>query len=305
MFVDAIEEVSRFTRAIQFISRNYNEKVVTGGAATMFFVNEFSCAVTCKHVIDLIGNRNSINQNYAKFRQERAAIIKEGGMTPSGMPPSRYQKSLRELEVKYNYKTDVMVELNERFLDCTADAELRFRWINHPKYDLAIIVFDNFRQPLYQSYARFLKDGNSLKQGKSLCRLGYPFPEFTNFLFDEQADQISWTNTGITSTPRFPIDGMLTRHLVDDGTLFGVELSTPGLRGQSGGPLFDRNGLVCGMQSKTNALHLGFDMNNAEHNINGRTIKVNNQPFLHVGHCIHVDIIKSFLVENGIKFYEE
>ena len=295
MFVNAIEDVSRFTRPIQFISRNYNEKVVTGGAATMFFVNEFSCAITCKHVIDLIGNRTNINQSYANFRLEKATIIKD----------NRYQKTLRELEAKYNYKADVMVELNERFLDCTADPNMRFRWINHPKYDLAIIIFENFQRPLYQSYARFLKDDSALKQGKSLCRLGYPFPEFTNFQYDEQVDEISWTNSGIIGTPRFPIDGMLTRHLVEDGMLFGVELSTPGLRGQSGGPLFDRTGLICGMQSKTNALHLGFDMTDAKHNINGKTIKVNNQPFLHVGHCIHVDIIKSFLAQNSIKFYEE
>ncbi len=295
MFVDAIEEVGRFTRPIQFISRNFSEKIVTPGAGTMFFVNEFSCAITCKHVIDFIGNRTNINQNYANFRREKAAILKD----------NRYQKSLRELEAKYNFKTDVMVELNERFLDCTADPEMRFRWISHPKHDLAIIIFENFQKPLYQSYARFLKDGSSLKQGKSLCRLGYPFPEFTNFEYNSQADEIAWTNTGITGTPRFPIDGMLTRHLVEDGALYGVELSTPGLRGQSGGPLFDRNGLICGIQSKTNALHLGFDMNDAEHKINGKSIKVNNQPFLHVGHCIHVDIIKSFLAENNIKFYEE
>jgi hypothetical protein len=295
MFVDAIEDVSRFTRAIQFISRNYNEKTVTGGAATLFFVNEFACAVTCKHVIDLIGNRTTINQNYANFKQEKAQLKHD----------SSYKKALKQLEEKYKYNAETIVQLNERFLDCTADAELRFRWINHPKYDLSIIIFEQFRQPLYQSYARFLKDGSSLKQGKSLCRLGYPFPEFTNFEYNEQTDDIAWTNKGIIGTPRFPIDGMLTRHLVDEGTLFGVELSTPGLRGQSGGPLFDRNGLVCGMQSKTNALHLGFDMMNAEHNINGKTVKVNNQPFLHVGHCIHSDIIKSFLVQNGIKFYEE
>ncbi|WP_435353958.1 trypsin-like peptidase domain-containing protein [Emticicia sp. SJ17W-69] len=295
MFVDAIEEVGQYTRAIQFISRNYNEKIITGGAATLFFVNEFACAITCKHVMDLIGNRAVINQNYANFRRERAAIAQN----------AQYQEALKQLETKYNYKSDVMVELSERFLDCTADSELRFRWINHPKYDLSIIIFDDFSQPLYQSYARFLKDGSSLKQGKSLCRLGYPFPEFTNFQYDQKSDEISWTNTGIIGTPRFPIDGMLTRHLVDEGTIFGVELSTPGLRGQSGGPLFDRNGLVCGMQSKTNALHLGFDMMDAEHNVNGKTIKVNNQPFLHVGHCIHVDIIKTFLAKNGIKFYEE
>lgn len=294
MFVDAIEEVGRFTRPIQFISRNYNETIVSPGAATMFFVNEFSCAVTCKHVIDLIGNRTNINQKYANFRRERAAIPRN----------HQYQKFIKGLENKYDYTSETIVELNERFLDCTADPTLRFRWINHPKYDLAIIIFEQFQQPLYQSYARFMKDSSGLKQGKSLCRLGYPFPEFTNFQYNPEADEISWTNSGIIGTPRFPIDGMLTRHLVENNELYGVELSTPGLRGQSGGPLFDRNGVVCGMQSKTNALHLGFDMHNASHNVNGKTIKVNNQPFLHVGHCIHVDVIKSFLAQNGIKFYE-
>jgi hypothetical protein len=294
MFVDAIEEVSQFTRPVQFISRNYNETTVTGGAGTLFFVNEFSCAVTCKHVIDFIGSRGTINQNYANFRREKSAILKD----------KNYQRAVRELEARYNYKADTIIQLNERFLDCTADPEMRFRWISHPKYDLAIVIFEQFRQPLYQSYARFLKDGSALKQGKSLCRLGYPFPEFTNFEYNSQTDDIAWNNSGIIGTPRFPIDGMLTRHLVENNEVFGVELSTPGLRGQSGGPLFDRNGLVCGMQSKTNALHLGFDMNNAEHIVNGKAIKVNNQPFLHVGHCIHVDVIKSFLAQNGIKFYE-
>jgi S1-C subfamily serine protease len=98
---------------------------------------------------------------------------------------------------------------------------------------------------------------------------------------------------------------MLTRHIQGDKEIAGIELSTPGLRGQSGGPLFDKEGTVCGMQSSTNHLHLGFDMKNFEYNLNGVKIKVTNQPFLHVGHCIHVDIIKKFLLENKIRFYEK
>ena len=138
-----------------------------------------------------------------------------------------------------------------------------------------------------------------------MCRLGYPFPEFTNFRYNETMDMIEWTREGQTGTPRFPIEGMLTRHIVNEGEMAGLELSTPGLRGQSGGPLFTRDGRVAGMQSSTNHLHLGFDMKNFEYKTNGRLIRVNNQPFLHVGHCIHADIIKKFLRENNIKFYEE
>ena len=167
-------------------------------------------------------------------------------------------------------------------------------------------ILHYLKNPLYNSHARFLKDTTSLKQGKFLCRLGYPFPEFANYKYNKDTDDIEWTNTGKIETPCFPIEGMLTRHIVDNsGTTFGIELSTPGLRGQSGGPLFNEQGLICGMQSSTNHLYLGFDMKNIDYKINGATIKVNNQPFLHVGHCIHVDIIKDFLKTNKIKYYEE
>ena len=107
-------------------------------------------------------------------------------------------------------------------------------------------------------------------------------------------------------TPRFPIDGMYTRNVANkDGKIIGIELSTPGLRGQSGGPLFDENGIIYGMQSLTKHLHLGFDMINDHMTINGRQQVINNQPFLHVGHCVHVDVIKEFLDSKGVKYYTE
>ena len=208
------------------------------------------------------------------------------------------------MEAKFNFKADIIVQLNERFIDVTTEPTFNYRWINHPKYDLSILIFEDFKNPAYKSHATFLKDTSVLKQGKYLCRLGYPFPEFTNFQFNEAADNIEWTNTGQSETPRFPIEGMLTRNLIDADKVIGIELSTPGLKGQSGGPLFNEQGLICGMQSMTNHLHLGFDMKNFEYKTGGKSIKATNQPFLHVGHCIHADIIKEFLTLNKIKFYE-
>ena len=55
MFVNAIEEVGRFTRPIHTITRNYNETVVSPGAATLFFVNELGVAITCRHVMEVLG----------------------------------------------------------------------------------------------------------------------------------------------------------------------------------------------------------------------------------------------------------
>ncbi|HUM65600.1 MAG TPA: serine protease [Chitinophagaceae bacterium] len=294
MFVSAIEEVGRFTRPIHTISRNYGETIVNPGAATLFFVNDEGCAVTCKHVINLIGNRKAINDRYEKFKQAKQKIE----------PGDHLAQQIEALETEYNYKPGTLVQLKEMFVGVTTEPKFNFRWICHPAYDLAIIQFENFRNARYQSHARFLKDSSLLKQGKSLCRLGFPFAEFTNFIYNAEIDDIDWTQTGQTETPRFPIEGMLTRHLVSGGEIMGIELSTPGLRGQSGGPVFDTNGIICGMQMSTNHLHLGFDMKDFEYKINGRQIKVTNQPFLHVGHCIHVDIIKRFLRENNIRFYE-
>ena len=295
MFVNAIEEVGKFTRPIHTITRNYQETLVSPGAATLFFVNEEGCAITCKHVVDLVGNRQSINDRYEKFKLEKNKIGKN----------NKYNQRLKSLEESYNYKADSIIQLKELFVGTTSEPTVNYRWINHPKYDLSILIFENFRNPLYQSHAKFLKDGSVLKQGKYLCRLGFPFPEFSNFQYNVETDDIEWTNTGQVETPRFPIEGMLTRHLMQNGEIAGIELSTPGLRGQSGGPLFNQDGQICGMQSSTNHLHLGFDMKNFEYKINGRSIKVTNQPFIHVGRCVHVDVIKKFLKENNLKFFEE
>jgi len=139
-----------------------------------------------------------------------------------------------------------------------------------------------------------------------LCRLGFPFPEFSNFKYNENKDDIEWTVEGKANTPRFPIEGMITRKLLGaDGSTIGIEISTPGLKGQSGGPLFDYEGIVYGMQSSTHHLHLGFDMKNIKVKEGSKTNKVSDHPFLHLGNCIHVDVIKGFLKENNIKFYED
>jgi len=295
MFVNAIEEVSKFTRPVYTITRIYKDALLNPGTATLFFVNENGFAVTCKHVIDLIANRQAINDNYEKFKAEKNLIGKN----------NKYNQRVRALEERYNFKPDTIIQVQELFVDVTSDPTISYKWITHPKYDLAILIFENFKNSKYQSYAKFVKDSSILKQGLFLCRLGYPFPEFNNFQLNNATDTLEWLNSGQIGSPRFPIEGMLTRHLVDGGETVGIELSTPGLRGQSGGPLFTKEGFVCGLQASTNHLHLGFDMKNFEYKTNGRTIKVTNQPFLHVGHCIHVDVVKKFLKENSVKYYEE
>jgi hypothetical protein len=197
-----------------------------------------------------------------------------------------------------------MVQMKHNFMNCF-DTIREITCHIHPELDLAILVFKGFTKTLYRSHARFLKHANTIRQGKMLCRLGFPFPEFNNFRYDKDKDDIEWTTEGNPNSPIFPIDGIVTRFVAVAGKgLTGIEMSTPGLRGQSGGPLFDEEGRIYGMQFATKHLHLGFDMKDHEIVMDGKKIKIANHPFLHVGLCVHVDKIKEFLKQHNVLFDE-
>ena len=294
MFETAIDKVLQYTRPLHSISRTYGGLIIPG-TSTFFFVNDSGVAITCKHVMNLIPAADEINRTFLQFKTERERIPKDG----------KYKRNLQGLELKYKYHTDTTVQLKNNFLNCFDKID-EITCHAHPTLDLAIMEFKGFDKVFYTSHARFIKDSSKIKQGKSLCRIGFPFPEFNNFKHNSDIDDIEWTSTGNPNSPSFPIDGIVTRFVADPATngITGIEMSTPGLKGQSGGPLFDTDGNIFGMQSATNHLHLGFDIRDKEIIQDGRKGKVSNYPFLHVGICVHVDRIKEFLTQHKIDFSE-
>lgn len=293
MFTTAIDKVGRYTRPIHTLTRIYGNNHLIPGAATIFFVNEEGYAITCKHVVEMLIASDSINANYHYFRQERNNLKKDDSS----------HIALQNLEQKFNIVFGSAIQLKTNFVDCV-DRISGFTWHLHPDYDLAIVKFNDFGKIFYSDCAVFLKDSNNIMQGKFLCRLGFPFAEFSNYQLNTATDDIEWTNTGNQVSPRFPIEGMITRFLHDPHGLYGIEMSTPGLRGQSGGPLFDSNGIVYGMQFSTKHLHLGFDLIDKEIMVNTSVQKVSDYSFIHLGQCIHVNVIKAFLRQHQVRFYE-
>lgn len=262
-----------FVKAIENVSRytrpicfveRLNNDELMPGTATLFFVNDEGVALTCKHVVNTL-------IGYDKIQNQ-----------------------------KLEHVTLKNVILN--FQNCYEKIN-SLQYIIHPTYDLAIIKFNGIGK-LYDGHCKFLKDDFDIKQGKSLCRLGFAFPEFNNYKIDSN-NNLTFTNQGIINTPLFPIDGIVTRLIKDEKQIYGIELSTPGFKGQSGAPLFDSNGLVYGIQSLTKHHHLGFDITNQEVNTNGNKKIISNHPFIHLGVCVHTNIIKQFLKDNDITFYEE
>jgi hypothetical protein len=287
MFVNAINEVAGYTRAIHSISRNFGGTQVNRGSATLFFVNSEGWALTCKHVAQWLSQADQINRNYTSFLQQS-----------QGMSGKQQNKLAQNLGLG----PDKASEMRITFVDCV-DSMNNLKFILHPDYDLALIKFEGVGNLLVKNFPYFMEDESAVQQGAMLCRLGFPFPEFSNFKFDAQSQTFVWTNEGNARSPRFPIEGMITRFLGDNkGQVYGIEMSTPGLRGQSGGPLFDPDGRIIGMQSRTKHLHLGFDIEDKEVVAHGKTKKINDYAFIHLGECIHVKVIKEFLSKNQVSF---
>jgi len=291
MFVRAIDVTAQFTRAIHSIERYFGSPDVFPGAASMFFVNADGWALTCRHVAQQIVGADQLLQKFTDFKNQRTAL--------SGKKDAR--RLIRALEKTFGFNSTTVVELYNNFMGCVeGKLQADLKW--HATLDLALIQFHGYDRLLCNTFPVFADAHDDLKQGKVLCRLGFPFPEFNNFEYDGVADHIRWTSVGRIDTPRFPVEGMVTRHLLDQGGgIMGFEMSTPGLRGQSGGPAFDTEGRVWGMQSATNHLDLNFDVDMKVRR-NGQEVRMKHHAVMHVGHCIHVRAIKEFMTANGVSF---
>ena len=126
-----------------------------------------------------------------------------------------------------------------------------------------------------------------VQQGELLCRAGYPFVDSL---------KPSWSSGRFRFTNLFPVPMFVNEALVSRFAQlkFGIwiETSSPGLRGQSGGPLADADGFICGLQVNTHHYPLGFQGG-------GR-----NQ-VLNVGRAVHVATIRNYLDSQSIRYSSE
>jgi hypothetical protein len=166
----------------------------------------------------------------------------------------------------------------------------------NPLKDIALARISNFLEASEQIYPVFSKTDDS-NIGESVCKLGYP-------LHDVKAEYVENINRFILApntlpVPRFPIEGIISRFnlIIDengDKTKF-IETTSPGLRGQSGGPIMNVDGEIYAMQIRTQHYALGF---NPEIIINGRHV-IEHQ-FLNTGIGISSDDIIKLCNENSI-----
>lgn len=164
--------------------------------------------------------------------------------------------------------------------------------------DLAIGKLEPFDPSWVEEYPVLKNPSEPMPTGSSLCRLGFPFHEI-RASYDQNTKTFS-LEEGVLPVPRFPNDGIHTRVVLvatkdRSRTVKFIETSSPGLRGQSGGPIFDTNGHVWAIQSQTNSFQLGFTPS-----VKIGEKEIFEHQFMHVGWGTHVEELINFLKAKNI-----
>lgn len=174
-----------------------------------------------------------------------------------------------------------------------------------PAADLALGRIEPFDSASVTRYPVFKDPSRNYTPGRSLCKLGFPLHPIEP-IYDAEANTFTLP-AGSVPLPMFPLDGMFTR-VVDTrapGSGEGevspfIETSTPSLIGQMGGPVFDSDAMVWGIQSHTMHHPLGFHPPVP----GGPSGRVEHQ-FLNTGLAVHASVIREFLDAEGVDYETE
>lgn len=287
MFANALKLASVYTQPV-IISKRFYDGRVECSCAAFIILNEEGWILTSAHVLDTIRivQQHAIERSeYEKKKTEIESNLR--------LPPRQRNKKMKKIPVNklwiinhsYWWGKD-NVKINDFAIDEMAD--------------LAIGRLEPFDGESISVYPKFKDPKEELPVGTSLCRLGFPFHDVRT-TFDEDKNLFEMA-PGVLPMPRFPIDGIHTRVAIFVDEKSGrkvkfIETSSPGLRGQSGGPIFDIHGNIWGLQSRTSHLPLGFSPKVKRGNKD-----VEEYQFLNVGLGTHVEDIIRFLNDNKINF---
>ena len=265
MFVNAIEKAAAFTFPL-IISNRLQDGTVTSNLGSFVIINEEGWFITAGHIVQ---------ETYI------------------------HQQHLNEYN---NYKQGGKVTLNPKWilnhsLWFGADHHRVAQFYVFPDNDLAIGKIENYDPLFVSAYPKFIQ-ADQIKSGRSLCKLGFPFYDI-NATFENNTFRY---DSKLFPIPRFPYEGMMTRVISggakENREILWIETSSPGLRGQSGGPIFDMNGNIWALQSMTRHIPLGFSPKIIKDNK-----EIEENQFINLSWGVHVKSILSFLDEHKVKYY--
>lgn len=272
MFATALATVRQFTKPV-ITSVRYFDGTVECGIGAYVLLNNQGWIATASHVFLAHQKHRQDETALATYRQQEAAIQADPRLTGK-----QKIKKIRGLHSNSKWITNFSL-----WWGVGGERVQQIQVLDG--IDLCVgqlspfVAQDNAVYPV-------LKNPASMREGTSLCRLGYPFHQI-KATYDEATNSFALPPE-VFPIAEFPNEGIFTRvHILPQPPggnvpLELIETSSPGLRGQSGGPIFDTAGNVWAIQSDTLSLPLEFSPTVT---VNGRLV-VEHQ-FLNVGRGVH------------------
>ncbi|MEN8225538.1 MAG: serine protease [Bacteroidota bacterium] len=289
MFSTAYEIASAYTQPVLVSHRFFNGEIESG-LGSFIIINDEGWIITAAHIIEPMNTFQQHSKEMHEYKQQISAIDQD----PTLNQTAKFKKKKR-------------LQVNQKWLTAFShwwgkDSHRIMQFKVFKENDIAIGKIENYDPGFCKSYPVF-RDPLKLKVGTSVCKLGFPFFN-VKATFDEQKHAFQFDRS-IFPIPRFPIDGIVTRMVVPAKTkeqnqnlnVKFIETSTPGLRGQSGGPIFDVEGRVLGVQSHTRHLPLGFSPKIKK---GGKEVEENQ--FINIGIGAHVESILTLLDQHGVRY---
>lgn len=282
MFANACEKAAKFTRPVITSTRLVNGKV-NASCASYIVINDEGWIITAGHVFD----------SFVKFQNDQKKIKEIGELNNRNVAPGAMTSTIQK---------DPEWITNHSFWWGIDGVRLNSVYVNRV-IDIAVGKLEPFDKKWIKEYPVFRKP-DTLAPGTSVCRTGFPFVEIES-TFDEKNNAFH-IDKKFLPLPLFPNDGIHTRN-IHKGTdkkenidMLYVETSSPGLRGQSGGPIFDTNGYLYAMQVQTMHIPLGFHPS-----VEFEGKKITENQFINVGVGVHAKTIVDVLRARNVRFSME
>lgn len=247
MFQNAIRTLKEVTFPLIVNIRTHNGEVKTSFSTAILLNNE-GVFLTCAHIFLLAQQFENDKMELSQFNESLKSITDT--------------KKRNNLLKKAN--PDWIINFGMYFPRYNNDVNLGTVKFN---LELDLAIFQLSSLPIFEPdllFPTFNKTKDTLA-GTSFCRLGFPFKS-ANVTFDNEKNMFNMEF--LSSLNVVPNDGIITQYIDNlasnevqgiKRTGSAIETSTPGLRGQSGGPIFDVNGIILGMQSYTTTTPLDID----------------------------------------------
>jgi hypothetical protein len=287
MFSKACTIAAQYTYPV-FVSYYYFDKTVESSLGAFVIINEDGWIITAAHIIESAMRGQQHATEIQKYNEAVAYIENQNNIDEK-------EKKRRINKLGSNAKW-----IRKFSFWWGADKHLIREWFFLKENDIAIGKIENFDPAFIKSYPVF-KEPENLQHGTSLCKLGFPFYE-AKATYNVENNAFSF-DASVFPVPRFPLEGIFTRDIAGGKSadkkydIKFIETSSPGLRGQSGGPTFDKDGRIWAIQSQTRHMPLGFSPKLKM----GDKDVIENQ-FLNVGWGAHVATILKFLDDHGVKY---